>query len=225
MDPVKHAALIWYRAENPEPRPHRMTLGDIFAVAIPRVMAVLGGEVRWSEASPGDKAIWVGRPRNIALFHERADWTNFWDTICIGPGEMGLAPWRLSDPLGRTASGWVRMFGTASGWVRMFGNYNVGNWWLCNMQVAGQLPCDQFFHVEQMYAHTDRLPDTTEAITLSLVVRNKQVAASHIQDAIAGHPCGLVIAPRDDFGVRVDWTRVVRPITIRVHLEGVTSRT
>lgn len=52
--------------------------GDIFAIAIPRVKAVFSGEVRWSEASNGDKAIWHMRPR----------FTDAWNAgIDVGVGE------------------------------------------------------------------------------------------------------------------------------------------
>lgn len=44
------------------------TTPEELAMASERVQLVLAGEVRWSEASPGDRAIWAGRFRDVEKY-------------------------------------------------------------------------------------------------------------------------------------------------------------
>jgi hypothetical protein len=59
---LERAARLWYSAEcAADPKlPTNLTDGDIYALAIPRIRALVAGEVPWSEASPGDQALWQG---------------------------------------------------------------------------------------------------------------------------------------------------------------------
>lgn len=42
-----------------------MSPGDVKAIAVPRIALVFSGEVRYSDTSPGDKAVWWYKPRNM----------------------------------------------------------------------------------------------------------------------------------------------------------------
>ena len=72
MHPVYgQLALAWLEAEqlaNPEAWSERPVGRDEISVAIDRVIAVVGGEVTWKDASPGDKAVWKSRVADIPQF-------------------------------------------------------------------------------------------------------------------------------------------------------------
>src|SRR5690348_4086881 len=66
---------------------------DIHAVALPRVMAVLAGEVKWSEASNADKEIWKCRSRRVDSL-DAATYLNVYDTAVVLPSGYGWHPER-----------------------------------------------------------------------------------------------------------------------------------
>lgn len=63
-------ALAWLTAERAArgEKPPTSQHDDELVVAADRVFQVLSGDVRWSQASPGDKAIWRGRFRDVEKF-------------------------------------------------------------------------------------------------------------------------------------------------------------
>ena len=68
LEVIKPLAPGWYAAEfhsNTGIIPRTVSDGDVLAVAVPRIMQVFNGEVRYSEASAGDRSIWGYRPRFI----------------------------------------------------------------------------------------------------------------------------------------------------------------
>jgi hypothetical protein len=109
--------------------------------------------------------------------------------------------------------------GTA-GTVRLFGTANIGNWWLCNMQVGGQLPGDLCFDIHQMYVDTDRMLSPNEIITATLQIQRRQESSAMFNDLVRGHPVGAQVPPRGDFGVELHWNALASPIRVRLHLEG-----
>lgn len=69
-DIIAVMALQWITAER-EARGEDSTLGttsDDIAIASDHVYNVLAGNVRWSDAGPGDRAIWRGRFRDVEKF-------------------------------------------------------------------------------------------------------------------------------------------------------------
>lgn len=73
---IAKMALEWLRAEHNTARAKGdldydfdATKDDI-EIASDRVYQVMAGEVRWSEAGPGDKAIWRGRMRDVERFEQ-----------------------------------------------------------------------------------------------------------------------------------------------------------
>jgi len=219
---IVRAARIWYEneciAHRELPPLDQMTLSDLLAIAVPRVEAVYAGEVKWSEASNGDRAVWVGRPRSAhghnldANKHEY--WENLWDTIRIGKGatvdRFGYEQWKITDKTDGTC------------W--MFGNHNIGAWYLCNLQIAGQLVGDHHLDLHQMYAHVDRALEPGETIGATLMIGSKIVSQAKISDLIIGHPVAQHVPPRQNFSVQIVWFAVRRPIQIEVHLEGPSLR-
>lgn len=226
-DPVSRAAFVWYAAEcdaNPAlPKARTMTPGDVLAIAVPRVMKVFEGEVRWSETSPGDKAIWKGRPRDIELFERREgrtrvighnDWLNIYDTIEMGPDD---------EPVRHPGMRGQRHHRS----VRMFGNVNIGNGELTNMQVAGQLGHDTKFEVHQAYAVVNRPLRADDDIFLTMVVGCQPVHAGplHLREWIHGIPVGMIIPVRQNFSCTVEaYREVKKTLEIVVHYEGITKR-
>lgn len=73
LNQLKVWAFTWYMNEYGTDAMDKQSNGDIYAIAVPRVKAVFSGEVRWSEASPGDKAIWNQRPHNTKQWLEGVD--------------------------------------------------------------------------------------------------------------------------------------------------------
>lgn len=202
---IQQAALQWWKAEHPDRDLPSSCRGDIYAEAVPRVRRVFAGEVRWSEASPGDKAVWIGRPRDVAKFlTAESAWANFYDTVDLVPGE---------EPGAR----------------HLFDNTNVGDFSRTNLQIAGMAyGCGYghhvYFDILQMYAITSRPLAPDDNVVVTMVIGTKVWAMSTLHFAILGVPVTVKIPPRQDFKVIVDKfehrTRLAGPLTVRVHLEG-----
>jgi len=200
MDPIKRAALEWFKAEHGvnSDWENRLSLGDIYAEAVPRVKAVFAGEVRWSEASAGDKAVWRGRPRDISLVgaERHLRWGKVYDTITIAPTDLHRS-WR------------------------MFGNTNVGNIGLTNLQCAG-MPCfDAHFDVRQIYAEVDRDLGTADNVFVELRFGMRIIGVYKLRDLVIGCPVGQRLGVRQDMSVRIDWFGLAAPMTAVINLEGV----
>lgn len=217
---IHRMARLWYRMESESPTSglppaSKMQCSDILAIAVPRVEAVLLGEVRWSEASPGDRAIWVGRARNVeevvrdlGVASKETMWENVWDTVVIGSGARGV----VGVPV-------------PTGTRRIFGNENVGNWRLSNLQCPGQLVARANWEVAQIYAECDRSPDRGEALRATLIIGNKIATSATLSDLLFGHPVGATVVECQNFMVSIDWSGIARPLELRVHLEGRATRT
>lgn len=197
---IRRAAMTWYHAEVHAGRlPEKMTDGDIYAVAVPRVIDVFAGEVRRSECTPGDLAIWKGRPRvppEVAMMHT-STWDNVYDTVDL----------------------------THGGTYRLFGCENVGNLFRTNLQVAGQIAGCASFTIHQMYADLGRDLSIHDRVIAELCIGQNLIWNGHIRDMFAGVPVGVVVPPRQNFYVRVYVSDLTEPLEMVVHLEGDVSRT
>ncbi len=203
---IRRAARLWYSAEcAADPKlPANLTDGDIYALAIPRVRALFAGEVRWSETSPGDKAIWRGRPRRVQTVPPRmgcveprldSRWENLYDTVELEPERCARHH-------------------------TLFGCGNIGNLTLTNMQVAGQLAGALTFDISQMYAEISRDLSIRDAVVAQLVVGGKLIGTWHLRDLALGVPIGRTVGERQGFEVRISRPVVTEPLTIVMHLEG-----
>lgn len=70
-DFIDQMAAHWLAAE----REHNAAFADpavafvgMLEIARDRVLRVYEGNVRWDDASPGDRAVWIGRPRNREVY-------------------------------------------------------------------------------------------------------------------------------------------------------------
>lgn len=214
MDPLKYAALRWFRAEmESDPSaphrihvadPNRLTISDIYTLAVPRVRKVFEGEVRWSEASPGDRAIWKGRPRDIERAKHR------------GPTGIYQSYWHVAyDTI-------VLSVASIPNWsYRLFGNRNVGNLALSNQQIPGQMGGEDAFVVDQVYASVNRDLTTEDQVSLSFEIGCHALGYLPIREWLLGVPIGQVVPPRQNFSAVVMAHReIVTPLEIVVCLEG-----
>lgn len=191
-------AHIWWYAEHPDgSRVHeRRGDADLYSEAIPRVELVLRGEVRWSESSPGDRAIWSVRARDPELAADQR-YANYYDTHEL-PNRWGSA--------------WSSF--------RMFGNLNIGDSRLTNLQVPGQFCVP--FTVKNLYAVPSRDLVGREALVLTLMTCHNHVEwCGPLDEARRGVPVSVHLPARQNITVDSDvrhWS--AEPISIRVHLEG-----
>ncbi len=100
MPLVAKLALEWLRAEHAARRAKGEEIASFIPpaedddedpdlmVAADRVYAICAGDVRWSNCSPGDKAIWRGRMRDVEKFEQ------LWRT---DPGPRRLVEARIAD--------------------------------------------------------------------------------------------------------------------------------
>lgn len=193
-----------------------------------RVMLVLSGEVRYSECSPGDLRIWMGRARDRDWWEEmdRVDHENFLamkeqaERVEKKTGGPRLHHYRerrwakVYDTL--TGPDSVHSFSYQGGIIQpstyLFGNANVGNYNLTNLQIAGQLASDQTFYVRSWYATVpfddDVLDETNELLRHTMIdlwIGDKPYQQQQrLVDLVEGvEAADLVIPVRQNFSARV----------------------
>jgi len=202
---LQRAARLWYAAEcAADPKvPTNLTDGDIYALAIPRVRALFAGEVRWSETSPGDKALWRGRRRNVELVPQWLDsrWENLYDTVDLEPERCGH---HFHD---------------------LFGIRNIGAVHRSNLRVPGQCEGALTFDIQQLYAEVSRDLSIHDHVVARLVIGNRPIVTCHLREAVLGIPIGQTVLERQNFEVRIDCPRLVDHLTVVMHLEGPVIRT
>ncbi len=221
-------------------------------IALDRVRMVIGGEVRWSEATPGDKAIWRGRARDVTRFDRR--WRaheGHHDPLGDGARTGGIAGRRDQRQVERAERRFhvfwdttaVNEDGFYSPWqgpespgmnsLRLFGNANVGNLRLTNMQVAGQMPGDQSFYVAEMYATAtdfDGLVAIADRAFATFIMGMQPQTQVALRELVHGVPVRLVIPTRQNFSVLLDLftspviKRRFDPFELSIHLEGILQR-
>jgi hypothetical protein len=281
MNPLfAQLALAWLRAErvaHPEEWPvdGRPTKDDI-TVAVDRVYQVLSGEVKRSEASAGDLAIWKSRVNEVPLFIKawRKDGrptptsqdggvSNNDELLALArlpSGEL-LDPMNQTTPAPRRRQGqgpqlqgyrertWWNFYDT---WediggngpdskqrsMRLFGNRNIGQQFLTNLQVSGQMPGDQtfiIFGVHVSISSVEALAWAADNVGCQLVIGSRQALPfMHVRDLFQGVELvtpkarPLVIPVRQSFQVQVDLRREVppdlEPFDLTYHMEGLLTR-
>jgi hypothetical protein len=158
-------ALDWLDAErhaDPERWPNAMPKRDDMTVAIDRVYQVITGNVLWSEASPGDKAIWKSRVEDIPTFAR--SWNRTGKPKKGGDRTVPGAddPYNQVTPRQRRPRQeapryqvWWNYYDTLrvsqSSPTRLFRDAKIGNPFLTNLQVAGQIARDSWFAIHRMY--------------------------------------------------------------------------
>lgn len=212
MNTTERFALIWYEAEYPGIK--WTTINDRLAEGVPRVRKVFSGEVRWSEASPGDKAVWVGRPRNVEQYNSnphRDQWVNLYDTADFEP--------RGDKP--RTNNGGYEI-------ERLFGPINIGCPSLCNSQYPNLFcslghggNCEFAVHHFHIVPSRYNLGDVD--CTVTLTVGAFAWFKGPLAEAVLGVPVMRTIPERQNFEVSlwVNTERLESPIRLVAHLEGI----
>lgn len=191
------------------------TDADRLAIAMPRVLAVVAGEVKWSEASPGDREIWKGRARNVDAARANVDrYLNQYDSLLILP-EGGRPDLRQAHRYH-----WSPLVAPSS--QRIFGNSNVGNYHVCSLQVAGMLGFDSDVHIAQVYAVASRQLVAEDIVHATMNIGCRQVRGGPLREWIAGMPGGADcrVPPRQNFDMRIDVSRVAEPLELTFHVEG-----
>jgi hypothetical protein len=169
--------LQWYHAQPEEHRkrpflelskPERVAIWD-------RVRAVLAGEVRRSEATVADLAIWHGRPRvGKPEMQPPLDVGKPLDEDDTQPARPRT---KLTGPRlhGVKERRWHHYWDTVSlrnlceperSW-RLFGNANVGYLQLSNMQLGGMFPVDQTFLISSWYLSLSAIPQEYEDLLMT----------------------------------------------------------
>ncbi len=168
-----------------------------------RVKLVLDCEVRRSEMSPGDLAVWFGRTRLIhseppeQLLQYLAD---LWERNKKKRPDDS----RLYQPYLRRRHWWDCMeFGAivAEPRTRLFGNRNIGDSNLSNMQVAGCLASDNMSYVRAWYLSLDADPELIRPLEQMLC---QSTATLHMGD----------MPQRNDRGI--DLWREPQPVDVMV---------
>ncbi len=251
LDPLTMQLVIgWIEAEKEAGNFAGLEVTDLTPMAIDRVRLVLGGEVRWSETTPGDRAIWKGRARDVAKFDRRwrnrdkdADqltteerniarrnrrtgatsdrrYLNVWDTVLVEDGDGG--------PGFTTYTG-----GSPVQSLRLFGNANVGRLDLTNLQVGSMIAGDSPAYIATMYASAtdwDGLVGIADRCFVTLVIGSRPMVQAPLRELVHGVPVRQTIPPRQDFNVQLDMfvkhglpRRRFDPFELVIHLEGVSS--
>jgi hypothetical protein len=224
----------------------RVWTPDELAEATDRVLEVIRGDVRWRDTTPGDRAVWKGRMRNVETFGRR-----------LGVSGATPPPGALADldeptpppPRDRMSRGGPRLYGYRQrlwwnyydtvevnprlAWARMFDNNNVGNIFLSNMQLAGQLAGD--FVMAAWYVSIDRfdaLEWAASNVCCEVVVGDKPMSPRmFVRDLfMTVVPTRPVIVPvRQNFSVTMNartdrWPEDLDPFEVTFHIEGLQTR-
>ncbi len=264
MHPVYgQLALAWLEAEqaaNPLTWGDRPVGRDEMSVAIDRVIAVVSGDVTWSDASPGDKAVWKSRVSDIPQFartwrspiddeEKKRREALLTETMV---GEFGEPVVATPRPRGPRIHGvrerlwWtyydtledIGVSGRALNYTRLFGNANIGNIWLTNLQVAGQLGGDSTFLVCAVWASISQLEClhwAADNILFEFSVGSrralppmKMMEAFRGVDLLAPSRRPYVIPVRQDFSCQVGIRRTPPPdlphFDVTFHFEGLQTR-
>jgi hypothetical protein len=281
MNPLfAHLALDWLEAErlaNPAEWPaERLTqIKDEMTVAVDRVYEVISGNVKWEDASPGDKAVWKSRVTSVPMFAR--SWRRNGEARTEDPEKRAEVERLLEDPIRvRTSDGiarqraetprlgggprlhgvrerlWWVIYDTVrfdpsgrsdgncvrSGSIRMFGNANIGNVFLTNMQVPGQMPGDSSFTLNCIYASVSSLEAlhwAADNVTVDFIIgERRSMPTLFIRDLFRGVDLlqpgrfPLIIPVRQRYSATVTCRKEVPaeipPFDMTLHLEGLLTR-
>ncbi|MGH2361783.1 MAG: hypothetical protein ACRDGM_14725, partial [bacterium] len=197
-------------------------------VVLQHVQRILNGEVPTSQMSEADKSVAIGRKRHVEDISEEHPrkrpsvysrrWANWWDSLY---GQS--LPISNNHPI-------------LTGGGRLFDNRNIGNYFLCNLQVAGQLCGDQSAFIRHWYirttVHKENADGLEEAFQESYadfhVGQRRFQQATLIDLFLDAVRLDRIIPPRQNFDVTVNLTSKATRILneclktpLRFHLEGV----
>lgn len=200
-----------------------------------RAAIVLAGEVPWSSAGVGDRAIWAGGRQKHRSAFERAK-AALWPVMNkraqpsmdqFGHKHRGdvcdLVWWNLYDTLVVNSTLFSR--------AHVFNNANVGNTRMTNLMCGGFMPMSIDFFAADFYAtvrplDTAPLPrgalDWIDSATACLVIGEKRMTPDvQIRDLLDRVPVDSLIRSRDSFKVQVDSFRPPAvPFEVVFHLDG-----
>jgi len=204
-----------------------------------RVYSLLNGEILHKDMSPADKLVAIGRKRcdeDLDEFARKID-----DMLRGEPG------WDESiNRVTRWSNWWDSLYGQSCKTVyppqpqiqqctRLFGNTNIGNLVICNLQVAGQLCCDQAAYLRYWYvdttvseANADELEEALHNSVATLIIGNRLAAQLPLSDLFYSvHPIDEILPTRQNFAVEISCFGRANDILnsalhspLRVHLEG-----
>jgi len=202
-----------------------------------RTALVLAGEVRWSEAGPGDRAIWNGgRSRARSAFIRAKAALAPLIAERTKPDSKGrpkdfcdLVHWNLYDTLevGKGKGGYDQ---------RVFGNANIGNARLTNLMCAGFMPASLDFFVSDLYitVHVMEPVDRERAVsflhraTASLIVHEKRMTPEmRLSELLDRVPVDCMLMSHTSFDVRVNVYQRSEPegnFEVVFHLDGAMVR-
>lgn len=229
---IVRLALEWLGAERKargDTRPISK-MDDEYAIAADRVYQVLAGDVRWSDASPGDKHIWRSRFRDVERFDrwwragllasntpssvEDPDEDDRYNQTTPKPRRGERKPSAVKQS--RVRREYTNLFDTAifgrepyhrAFTINMFTNANVGTFRLSNMQTAGVLHGDQEFYLDTVYCvpnNMGRFMTICDVVFATLAIGNRQMWRLHLRELFSGIPVRQTIPPAQTFGVQLE---------------------
>jgi hypothetical protein len=203
-----------------------------------RVDLMLVGEVKWSETTPGDRAIWNGRQRgHHAWVRSRTPLRKHLAQQAVRhsldfSGVNETVSWHLYDTLEVSAETDTRTY-------RLFGNRNIGNSRLTNLWIPGQTGSEQVIFVSDMFVTLRGVYSEivrTEALrylenaTAYLSIGEKRCSPEvHLVDLLVDRrPVDMIIPERQTYMVTVQpFRRVTTSETafdVVFHLDGGMNR-
>jgi hypothetical protein len=256
---------------------------DEMAIAVDRVYHVLRGEVRWSETSPGDKAVWRGRIHDAERFesawrgmladldepidapgpiveNQPPQFPNMLNYPTAGGRQAGVyeedgvvvprpPPVRTGGPrlVGYRTRRWWNYYDTvtfrASGPPtprRLFERENIGNPFLCNMQVPGMIgEPDAMFAALAFYVHAtdmDGLRWAADHVQFTFGMGDMpQTPPMFVRDLFVGIQLRrpITVPIRQHFWATCDWNdrhdhrialRELEEFQISFHIDGMITR-
>lgn len=204
-DFVGSMAHVWASTLHQRGEQMDVSRDELVQIGRDRVIQLYEGEVRVSEMTVADRAVWRGRPRSPSSLeadldaHER--WWNYYDTSQSSYASQG-------------------------GWERLFGNANVGNINLTNLSVGGQLGYGEWewFYIEMLYATPlgdfEKAPwDATARFSIG---DRLLIPELHLTEWFRGIcPRRLMVPPRQNISLQIHYPTSADGRKVRFHIEGV----
>lgn len=238
LDHYDDLARLWLGAElRAHPDSYKdLAFDGLLSVARDRCIQICRGEVRYSECGTGDLEVWHGRPRSRMWNDMPPPWPE--PAMRRRPGIPRYAAAAAVDAV-RPTRAWGNFYDTFEflGVDReemsptFFGNRNIGNVFLTNLQMAGQLSYQGKFYGETFYVIPKmRLPSEDnqvpwdEAIVEFLIGMKRVTGPMILSTAFTGYTAPFHIGPRDNFSARLYLRRPCPGLRVRAHIEGIYER-
>lgn len=244
---IEHLAMRWWHLDQLSVSDPEMLWANVpdddKVVVRNRVFSLLSGQILPSDMSPADRLVAIGRKRcdeDLDEFARKIDelmfgkpgwneeenrvtrWHNWWDSL-VGPSCKSVY---AALPIQQCS--------------RLYGNANIGNLNLCNLQIPGQLGCDQVAYMRYWYvdtevteANADLLEEAFHNSVATVTVGNRPVAQLHLSELFYD-VCKLdeLLPTRQNFSVELSFFSRANDILsnalkspLRVHIEGALQQT